>query len=144
MSTDEPNDDPVDEVDLSSGAPRQRAEQAGRRVSDTVRKAIASGFRSVNASQEKLREIFGDAVPKEVLGYVKGAIDGGREELVRVIGQQTKRFLEGIDVGGEVAKILTALSFEIRTEIRFIPNDNKLKPNVKFSIKPKKADKDKG
>lgn len=142
MSTDDPNDDPVEEGD-AGGSARRSAEQAGRRVSDTVRKAIASGFRSVNASQEKLREIFGDAVPKEVLGYVKGAIDGGRDEIVRIIGQQTKRFIEGIDVGGEVAKILTALSFEIRTEIRFIPNDGKLKPNVKFSVKPKRADKDK-
>lgn len=114
-------------------------ERGGRRMSDTVRKALASGFRSVRASEEKLRGLVGDAMPKELVTYIKGAVDNGRDEIVRIIGVQTKRFLEGLDVGGEVAKILTALSFEIRTEIRFIPNDQKIKPSIKTSIRPKKV-----
>jgi len=114
-------------------------ERGGRRMSDTVRKALASGFRSVRASEERLRGMVGDAMPKELVVYLKGAIDNGRDEIVRIIGTQTKKFLEGIDVGGEVAKILTAVSFEIRTEIRFIPNDQKIKPSIRTSIKPKKA-----
>jgi hypothetical protein len=118
---------------------RDDDERGGRRVSDTVRKALASGFRSVRASEEKLRGLVGDAMPKELVTYIKGAIDNGRDEIVRIIGVQTRKFLEGIDVGGEVAKILTALSFEIRTEIRFIPNDQKVKPSIRTSIRPKKA-----
>lgn len=117
----------------------ERDERGGRRMSDTVRKALASGFRSVRASEERLRGMVGDAMPKELVVYLKGAIDNGREEIVRIIGTQTKKFLEGIDVGGEVAKILTAVSFEIRTEIRFIPNDQKVKPSIQTSIKPKKG-----
>jgi hypothetical protein len=114
-------------------------ERGGRRMSDTVRKALASGFRSVRASEEKLRGLVGDAMPKELVTYIKGAVDNGRDEIVRIIGVQTKKFLEGLDVGGEVAKILTALSFEIRTEIRFIPNDQKIKPSIRTSIRPKKV-----
>ncbi|MCC6623085.1 MAG: hypothetical protein IT385_17640 [Deltaproteobacteria bacterium] len=116
-------------------------EERPRRMGDTVRKALASGFRAARAGEEKLRGMVGDALPKEVTGYVKSAIDTGREEVVRIIGSQFKKFLEGIDVGGEVAKILTAVSFEIRTEIRFIPNDKKLKPEVKMTVRPKRADK---
>jgi len=115
-------------------------EERPRRMGDSVRKAIASGFRAARAGEEKLRGMVGDALPKEVTGYVKSAIDTGREEIVRIVGAQFKKFLEGIDVGGEVAKILTAVSFEIRTEIRFIPNDKKLKPEVKMSVRPKRAD----
>ena len=114
-------------------------------MGETVRKALASGFRAARAGEEKLRGMVGDALPKEVTAYVKGAIDTGRDEVVRIIGAQFKKFLEGIDVGGEVAKILTAVSFEIKTEIRFIPNDKKLKPEVKMSVRPKRArDKDGG
>ncbi len=120
-------------------------ERGVRRMSDTVRKALSSGFRSVRASEEKLRGIVGDAMPRELVTYLKGAIDNGREEIVRAIGVQTKKFLEGIDVGGEVAKILTSLSFEIRTEIRFIPNNQKVKPSIRTSVKPKKVNpKDSG
>ena len=40
-----------------------------------------------------------------------------------VVGQELRRFLETVNVSGELQKLLTSLSFEIRTEIRFIPND---------------------
>lgn len=116
-------------------------EERPRRMSDTVKKALAQGFRSVRSSEEKLRGMVGDVMPKEVVSYLKGAIDSGRDELVRIVGGQTRKFFEGIDVGGEVAKILTSLSFEIKTEIRFIPNDQKVKPDIKMSVKPKKVDK---
>lgn len=112
-----------------------------RRMSDTVKKALAHGFRSVRSGEEKIRGMVGDVMPKEVVSYLKGAIDSGRDELVRIVGGQTRKFLEGIDVGGEVAKILTSLSFEIKTEIRFIPNDQKVKPDIKMSVKPKKVEK---
>jgi len=114
----------------------------GAGLGDTVRKMFGAGWRAARAGQKKIRGIVEDAVPDEVMGYVKGAIDTGRDELVRIIGAQFKQLLEGIDVGGEVAKILTAVSFEIKTEIRFIPNDKKIKPEVKVSVRPKKADKD--
>lgn len=135
------DDDQGDPGEDSNGAVPD-GERAPRRMSDTVRKAIGAGFRAARAGQEKLTGMVGDALPKEVTNYVKTAIDSGREEVVKLVGAQVKKFLEGIDVGGEVAKILTAVSFEIRTEIRFIPNDKKLKPEVKMSIRPKKADKD--
>jgi len=137
-------DDPTDSNGPGGPPPGGAAddpERPPRRVSDTVRKALASGFRAARAGEEKLRGMVGDALPKDVTAYFKGAIDTGREEIVRLVGAQFKKFLEGIDVGGEVAKILTAVSFEIRTEIRFIPNDKKLKPEVKTSIRPKRADK---
>ena len=110
-----------------------------RRVSDTVRKAISQGFRAARSGEEKIRGIVTDAMPKELITYVKGAVDTGREELVRIVSSQTRKFFESIDVGGEVAKILTALSFEIKTEIRFIPNDQKIKPQIKTTIRPKKV-----
>jgi hypothetical protein len=120
-----------------NGADERPKEQ--RSMSDTVRKAISQGFRSVRSGGENIRGMVSEALPKEVVTYLKGAIDTGRDELVRIVGSQTRKFFEGIDVGGEVAKILTALSFEIKTEIRFIPNDQKVKPSIKTTIKPKRA-----
>ena len=138
MNIEDEDDDgntPVDEA----ASPDER--ERPRRMSDTVKKALAQGFRSVRSSEEKIRGMVGDVMPKEVVSYLKGAIDSGRDELVRIVGGQTRKFLEGIDVGGEVAKILTSLSFEIKTEIRFIPNDQKVKPDIKMSVKPKKVEK---
>ncbi|MFT7583028.1 MAG: hypothetical protein ACI9MR_004714 [Myxococcota bacterium] len=111
-----------------------------RGAADAVRKVFSSGFRSVASSEEWIRGVVQEAMPKELVSYIKGATDGAREEIVRIIGTQTSKFLEGLDVSGEVQKILTALSFEIKTEIRFIPNDKKVKPDIKMSIRPKRSD----
>lgn len=135
-------DDIPDTADGGTGASTDySAPREPRRVSDTVRKAISQGFRAARSSEEKIRGLVSDHMPKELVTYIKGAVDTGREELVRIVGNQTRKFLEGIDVGGEIAKILTALSFEIKTEIRFIPNDQKIKPDIKTTIRPRKADR---
>lgn len=134
MSTD---DDPPESITQDPEERPPQREQ--RRMSDTVKKAISQGFRAARSGEEKIRGMVSDAMPKELVTYIKGAIDTAREEVVRVVGNQTRKFLEGIDVGGEVAKILTALSFEIKTEIRFIPNDQKIKPDIKTTVRPKKV-----
>lgn len=142
-------DDPLDEegTPQDPGSYRDGRDARGpgaepRRLSDTFKKALGQGFRSVMSSEEKLRGMVADAMPKELVSYIKTTIDSGKDEVVRIVGNQTRKFLEGIDVSGEVAKLLTSLSFEIKTEIRFIPNDQKVKPDVKMSVRPKKVDRD--
>ena len=136
------DDDQPDGASRPASPEERPRGESPRRVSDTFRKAISQGFRSVRSGEEKIRGIVTDAMPKELVTYIKGAIDTGRDEVVRIVGTQTRKFLEGIDVGGEVAKILTSLSFEIKTEIRFIPNDQKIKPDIKTTIRPKRVKPD--
>ncbi len=118
-------------------------EDEGRGIRDTFKKAINSGIRSVMGSEEWVRSTVKEAFPRELVSYMKRQADTARDEVVRIIGAQTKRFLEGIDVGGEIQKILTALSFEVKTEVRFIPNDQKVKPDIKVTARTKRTDRDK-
>ncbi|TNF23687.1 MAG: hypothetical protein EP329_26815 [Deltaproteobacteria bacterium] len=112
-----------------------------RGMSDAVRKAVTSGIRGVLGSEEWVRSTIREVLPKELVTYMKRQADSARDEVVRIIGAQTKRFFEGIDVSGEVQKILTALSFEVKTEVRFIPNDQKVKPDIKVRARAKRADR---
>lgn len=100
-------------------------------VSDAFRKAVASGLRSVTSAE---------ALPRELLNYAKRQIDTGRDEVVRVASYQFRRFLDNVDVGGEMKKVLTALSFEVRTTVRFVPTDEKLKPQTKTQVRVKRGD----
>ena len=43
--------------------------------------------------------------------------------MVRVVAKEVRDFLEATDIAGEFYKALTSLSFEVKTEVRFIPND---------------------
>lgn len=112
-----------------------------RGMSDAVRKAVTSGIRGVLSSEDWVRSTIREVLPKELVTYMKRQADSARDEVIRVIGAQTKRFFEGIDVSGEVQKILTALSFEVKTEVRFIPNDQKVKPDIKFRARAKRSDR---
>jgi hypothetical protein len=117
-------------------AARQAAEgDAGRDgrqgVSEGLRRALASGIRMALSADDVIR----DAVPREVLSHVMRQTDGAKDEVVRVIGVQIRKFLENLDIAGEVQKILTSVSFEVRTEIRFIPNDQGVMPKPRVKVK---------
>ena len=53
--------------------------------------------------------------------------DSLRRETLRIISKEIRVFLENVDLGGELAKILTSVSFEVKTEIRFVPNDQSVR-----------------
>jgi len=77
------------------------------------------------------------SVPKEIAGYVFSQIDDAKSAMVRVVAREVRDFLEAADLSKELQKALTSLSFEIRTEIRFVPNDaGGIKPEVKAKVAP--------
>lgn len=96
-----------------------------------IRKALASGIRTVLNADEALQR----GMPREVAGYIMRQTDAAKDEIVRAAGVQIRKFLENVDVGGEIQKILTSVSFEIRTEVRFIPNDKSVSPRAKMKVR---------
>ncbi len=111
-----------------------------RGVSDGLKKVISGTIRSVIPGDDGLRAALVDAFPKELLGYVMRQVDAGKDEIVRMVGLQIRKFLENLDLGGELQKVLTSLSFEIRTEVRFIPNDQAVRPDAKVRVRVRKGD----
>ena len=106
-------------------------------VSESLRKAIGAGIRGVLNNDDGLRKAVKDAVPTEVLGYVMRQVDSAKDEVVKIVGNQTRKFLENLDLGNEIQKVLTSVSLEFRTELRFIPNDKAVKPEARVQMKVK-------
>lgn len=105
-------------------------------IPDIVRRSVGN---VLSTSEDGLRALVGDKnIPKELAGFLLGQIDATRRGILRIVSNEIKVFLENVDFGGELAKILTTLSFEVRTEIRFIPNDERLKPSVKNTVRVKR------
>jgi uncharacterized membrane protein YgcG len=127
---------------------RQRLEQL---VPDLVKKTFAAGMGAVFQTEEGIRRIARENLP-EVAGYIASSADGAKDRVndakdrvFDVIARETREFLSNLNVGEEVAKILTTLSFEIKTEIRFIPNSERFtgaEPDVKASVRLKRNDRD--
>lgn len=104
---------------------------------DTLRKAVEKGIEAgvgtLRTADSALRGVTQDGkLPKEVIGYVFASVDETKNALVRGVAKEVRDFLEATDIAGEFYRTLTALSFEVKTEIRFIPNDaGGVRPQVK-------------
>ena len=123
------NFDPFDD---EQGSTRQRVSGL---VRDVIRKTVSQGAEARHLTEETLRNIVGEVkLPREIAALVLQQADQVKSEVVRVVAGEVRTFLEEANIADEIARILTTLSFEIRTEIRFIPNDEKLKTSVKSRV----------
>jgi hypothetical protein len=92
-------------------------------VKRMVERAVESGVEKLQEGPENLRNFVGDLkLPKEVLSDIYGQIDDTKVGLYKVVAKEIRDVLEHTQFADEIAKVLTKLSFEIKTEIRFIPN----------------------
>ncbi len=116
---------------------RQRLEHL---VPELVKKTFAAGMGAVFSTEEGIRRMARESLP-EIAGYVASSADGAKDKVFEVIARETREFLSNLNVSDEIAKILTTLSFEIKTEIRFIPNSERFagaEPDVKASVRLKR------
>jgi hypothetical protein len=120
---------------------RQRLEHL---VPELVKKTFAAGMGAVFSTEEGIRKIAREVSLPDVVGYVASSADGAKDKVFEIVARETRDFLSNLNLTEEIAKILTTLSFEIKTEIRFIPNSERLtgaEPDVKASVKLKRNDK---
>lgn len=89
-----------------------------------IERAVESGANKLSEGPENLRHFVSDLkLPKEVLHYLYAQIDETKSGLYRAVAKEIRDVLEHTQFADEITKVLTKLSFEIKTEIRFIPND---------------------
>ncbi len=138
-------DDPEtihEEQDTDAGEQRRRRlegifREAFRRA---IEKGVEAGVGTLSRADKAVRGVVDDVpLPKEVLAYFFQQIDETKNSLVRVVAGEVRDFLEATDIASELQRVLTSLSFEIKTEVRFIPNDagTGVKPQVRAKAAPK-------
>jgi hypothetical protein len=115
-------------------------------IPDIVKRTFYAGLGAVFTTEEGIRKIASDLkLPKDVANYLIQQAAASKDELFRVVGKELRGFLETVNISGELQKLLTSLSFEIKTEIRFIPNDEAIagvKPDVKVGRMAFRRNKD--
>lgn len=112
-------------------------------IPDLIKKAVQGGYDRATGAAETLNSFIGESkLPKEIANAIFAQIDETKNGLFRVVAKEVRGFLEAVDFQRELQKLLTTVSFEIKTEIRFIPNDSmpeKLgRPQVKANMKVKR------
>ncbi|MGZ3438863.1 MAG: hypothetical protein ACXVDD_05085 [Polyangia bacterium] len=128
------------------GEPRDKRGRLEGFIPDIVKRTFYAGLGAVFTTEEGIRKIASDLkLPKDVANYLIQQAASSKDELFRVVGKEMRGFLESVNISGELQKLLTSLSFEIKTEIRFIPNDEAVagvKPDIKVGRMSFRRNKD--
>jgi hypothetical protein len=120
----------------------------------TLGKSVETGRETTDAVRERLQEVklpkdvasaVGKALteaklPRELASAVFNQLDETKNDVLRIIAREFREFLEATDLATELKQALTSLSFEVRTEVRFIPNDagSGVKPDVRARTRVKR------
>lgn len=101
-----------------------------------LKRTMVSGVEAAQATEDVIRGMVGELkLPREVVTYLVDVADNTRREVVRVAAREFREFLESANLTEELVRILTSVSFEMKTEIRFVPNDQRLRPNVRSQVR---------
>lgn len=123
----DPESDDFDRGDEKEGDERERWHLFERAVPEVFRRilerALESGVEKISEGPENLRNLVGDLkLPKEALHYIYSQVDDTKKGLYRVVAKEIRDVLEHTEFSDEIADVLTKLSFEVNTQIRFVPN----------------------
>lgn len=129
---------------MAFGDRREGKEDEGRLLPDMVRRAVERSVNVLLQSDDEAKRLVGSLLPKElvqsVLQSATQAVDTTKREAVEIVAREMQQFLQTLNLSEEIRKVLTSVSFEIRTEVRFVPNpDGTLRSEVKSRAAPKRA-----
>jgi hypothetical protein len=117
-----------------------------RVVPEGFKRRIEAGVENV-LRDGPLKALMGELkLPREIANHILSQVEETKHSAVGAIARETRQFLERTNLSEELAKLLTRVSFEIKTEVRFIPNEKAAKgglvPKVKISGPKLKAKAD--
>jgi len=114
-------------------------------VSETLRRLLEAGIGRLAEQPEQLKHRLSEMrVPREAWGAILSQLDDKKSGLYRLLAKEIRDFLENTNFAADLAKALTTLSFEIKTEVRFVPTDAGAKPKVSSSVRVKQHDESQG
>jgi len=110
-------------------------------VADAVRKAVLTGLGAVFLTEEGARRLAREwKLPKEIVGYIVSQAGGAKDEILRVVNEEVRKFFESDALRREFLRLLSSMSIEVHAEIRLKPSrrGDQVSPEVKsVTVKPR-------
>ena len=137
-------DENDDELPEEQDADRRKFVE--RLLPELIKRVVEGSLGRLVEQPDNLRHYVQEMrLPKEIVNYIFSQIDETKNGLYRVVAKELRDFLQNTNLADEMTNALTKLSFEVRTEVRFIPNDvngvQVPKPDVKAEVTVKKKAK---
>ena len=108
----------------------------------------ASSGAAPNFTTEEKSAPSGERIDRGIADFVKRAVSAGvgaasrsKEDIVRVAATEVRSWLDHMNISEEIAKALSHMVIEVKTEIRFRPSeDGRLVPQTSSDMKVKGSD----
>ena len=101
----------------------EKSLETGRETTGAVREVLSEVKAPRDVANAVGKALSEAKLPRELASAVFNQIDDTKNDVLRIIAREFREFLEATDLAHELKAALTSLSFEVKTEIRFIPND---------------------
>jgi hypothetical protein len=85
----------------------------------------------VLTTEEGVRGVLADFVPKEVSALVRTQLDVVKKELYSTVVGEFTSFLKRVDLASELKEVLKGLKMKVKVEIEFIDKPDEPKSNRK-------------
>jgi hypothetical protein len=107
---------------------RVLAQGAAQLLPEVLQRALERGQEmgatALRMREQSIRELIpGVNLTREVARAILAQVEETKKAIVRTVANEFKDFLEATDLATELQKALTSLSLELKTEVRFVPND---------------------
>jgi hypothetical protein len=135
------NEEDADPETVEEEEPVTEESHSTKKISSYVGDLLS---RVVSMGEGGIKKAADLKLPKEVILYGKEQIGSFRTDITRIFGTEIKTFLGSINIGKELVKMLTMLSFEVKMQIRLVPNDRggvDFKPVTEVKISEKNEEK---
>jgi len=108
-------------------------------IPEMVKKAILSGISSIFLTEEGIRSYLSDLkLPKEAVQFLLSQVAKTKEEALRVITEEIRSFLDETQLDDVFRKVLTNISLEISTKVRFVDESGSLTPRARAKLRVKR------
>jgi hypothetical protein len=114
--TNQDNSDSTSRRANSAATPEDGQSLFEKVLPDGVRRGVESLLR-----EGRLKQLVSEMkLPKEIVSHMISQIDEAKQAAVSAVSREVRLFLERTSLADELVKLLTQVSFQIKTEVRFV------------------------
>lgn len=116
----------------------------GGLVADVVRKVVLAGAGALFLTEESARKLAREwKLPKELASYLVTQASGAKDEVLRVVSAEIRRFLESEAFRRELFRVLESMAVEVNAEIR-LKEAKGPRSRTRVSVRPGRPRDDEG
>ena len=129
------------EPSTSEGEQRERDRRRLEGVlPELIKRILDVGYDKLSEGPENVRNFVSELrLPKEVLNLLVTQIEETKHGLYRVVAKEIRSYLEQTNFAEEMAKVLSKMSLQVKTDVRFVPNDSTANPDLRSEVEVKGA-----